>query len=379
MIIRKRDVGMVPRSRSEWIKATSSLTLVLAIGALNIRSVAQAGDSGSKTGSVKKSTTTKNASQKTAKSTAKTGAKTAVKSTVAKPATKAAKPSAPKPATAKPATAPASNPTPKPETSAAPNSQAALIESKVTVNEGGTQTREEKLSKTMITFKIVKLPGGTITMPDAKAPGGTKEVAIKPFWIGEKEVSWDEYDAYMFKLDMTDAEAAKVDVKLRPSLPYGAPDRGYGHEGYAAISIARNGAEQYCKWLSNKTGKKYRLPTEAEWEFAARAGGEGKMTAEELQNVAWVQENSSDTTHPIGEKKPNAWGLYDMFGNAGEWVQGNDGDWVIKGGSFKEPAIKVNAQWRAKQTDAWHDPNKPKSNWWLADAPFAGFRVVCEE
>lgn len=369
MIIVKRDVdmekAMLPRSRYEWIKAPNSLTSILAIGALCMATVVQAGDDGSASKSTTKSVT--------AKSVTKTAPKKATK-VVAKPVAKTTT----KPTTKTPASKPPTTlPVPKSDSSAVQASPA--IDSKVTVNAGDTQTREEKISKTMITFKMVKLPGGTITMPDAKAPGGAKEVTIKPFWIGEKEVSWDEYDAYMFKLDMTDAEAAKVDVKLRPSLPYGAPDRGYGHEGYPAISIARNGAEQYAKWLSNKTGKKYRLPTEAEWEFAARAGGDGKMTTEELQNVAWVQENSNETTHPIGEKKANAWGLYDIWGNAGEWVQGHDGNWVIKGGSFKEPAAKVMAQWRAKQTDTWHDPNKPKSNWWLADGPFAGFRVVCED
>ena len=375
MIIVKRDVGMIPRSRSEWIKTTGSLTLALTIGAMSMVAVAQAGDDGSKAGSARKSkTVTKKVTQSAGKSATKSVVKTAAKSATVRPV---ARPAA-KSSTPKPSTAPAVKP--RLEISPAQGApQTATIESRVTVNEGGTQIREEKISKTMISFKMVKLPGGTITMPDAKAPGGTQEVAIKPFWIGEKEVSWDEYDAYMFKLDMTDAEAAKVDVKLRPSLPYGAPDRGFGHEGYAAISIARNAAEQYCKWLSTKTGKKYRLPTEAEWEFAARAGGDSKMTAEEVQDVAWVQENSNETTHPIGEKKANAWGLYDMLGNTGEWVQGYDGEWVLKGGSFKEPAARVNTQWRAKQTNAWHDPNKPKSNWWLADGPFAGFRVVCEE
>ncbi len=249
----------------------------------------------------------------------------------------------PKP-TPKPATKPADKAAAKPVVQPEPKPAVKPAPSKVTVGEGGTQVREEKLSKTMISFKMVKLPGGTITMPMAK------KVTIKPFWIGQKEVSWDEYDAYMFKLDMTDAEAAKVDVKLRPSLPYGAPDRGYGHEGYAAISIHQNGAEQYCKWLTNKTGKKYRLPTEAEWEYACRAGGDGNMNADEVQKVAWVKENSDEATHPIGEKPANAWGLFDMLGNAGEWVKGYDGDWVLKGGSFKEEAAKVNCSWRAKQT-----------------------------
>jgi formylglycine-generating enzyme required for sulfatase activity len=343
MMILQRDVDTFPRSRFEWIKAGGSLAAVLALSAY---SVAHAGGDGSD-------------EKKVASPAPKTAAK-ATAQTAVKPA------SAAKPAP-KPATAPAAKPSVKP----AP--------SKVSTTENGTQVMEVKLAKTDVSFNMVKLPGGTITMPDPKNAGKTQEVTIKPFWIGQKEMQWEAYDAYMFKLDMTDAEALKVDIKLRPSLPYGAPDRGYGHEGYAAISIHHNGAEQFCKWLTNKTGKKYRLPTEAEWEYACRAGGDGKMSADEVQKVAWVQENSDDATHPIGEKPANAWGLYDMLGNAGEWASGYDGDWVLKGGSFKEPAAKVNCSWRAKQTTAWHDPNKPKSTWWLADGPFAGFRVVCEE
>ena len=339
MIILQRDVDM--NSRFRFYSMTAAVLLSLTFGAF---SVAQAGGPVASTKPVK------------VKEAAKPVSKTAPK-----PVAQPAKP------VVKPAPAPAAKPVAKP----AP--------AKVTEGDGGTQVMEEKLSKTMVSFKMVKLPGGVITMPDAKNIGKTQDVTIKPFWMGQKEVGWEEYDSYMFKLDMNDAEAAKIDVKLRPSLPYGAPDRGFGHEGFAAISLHHNAGEQYCKWLTNKTGKKYRLPTEAEWEYACRAGGDGKISAADVEKVAWVKENSDEATHPMGEKTANAWGLYDMLGNAGEWVSGYDGDWVLKGGSFKEPADKVNSSWRAKQTTAWHDPNKPKSVWWLADGPFAGFRVVCEE
>ena len=298
----------------------------------------------------------------------KTASRSAPKANIAKPFTKPA----PKP-TAKTATKPtvkpvapaASQPVKKPETAA---------------NAAGLQVQEEKIAGTLVKFKMVHLPGGKVIMPNPKDAGAMHEVDVKPFWIEQRETVWDEFDVFMFKLDLSDEEGAKIDGKTRPSLPYGAPDRGYGHEGFPAISLAYLSAESYCAWLSKKTGKKFRLPTEAEWEYASQAGSApAKMSSDDVQKVAWVKENSDEKTHPAGEKAPNAWGLYDMLGNAGEWVTGYDGDKVLKGGTFMEPAEKVNSAWRAKQQVSWHDPNKPKSKWWLADGPFAGFRIVRED
>lgn len=345
-MIFQRDVDMAPRSIDVMSRAMLGLALTAVVSTFSVAHAAQSG--------------TAKAAKPAAKPVAKAASKTS-KKPAAKPA---AKPVA-KPAV-KPVVKPVVQPAPQPGSvgSAAPGAVA-----------------EEKVANTLVTFKMVKLPGGKIVMPNPKDPGAGQEVEVKPFWIGQKEVTWDEYDVFMFKLDLSEAEAAKADTKTRPSLPYGAPDRGYGHEGYAAISIHRTGAEQYCKWLSLKTGKKYRLATEAEWEYACRAGAasDSKMSADEVQKVAWVKENADDKTHGVGEKAPNAWGLHDMLGNAGEWVKGYDGDMVLKGGSFQEPAAKVNSTWRAKQTVAWHDPNKPKSVWWLADGAFAGFRIVRDE
>jgi len=272
---------------------------------------------------------------------------------------------------AKPATPPASKPAEKPVTS-------TPVVTKN--NAAGLPVHEEKIGGTLVKFKMVRLPGGKVVVADPKDPGAGKEVEIKPFWIGETELSWDEFDVWMFKLDLSDEEGAKVDAKTRPSLPYGAPDRGYGHEGYPAISLTANAAQMYAKWLSQKTGRKYRLATEAEWEYACRAGAApAKKSADEIQKVAWVSENSEEKTHPTGERPANAWGLFDMLGNAGEWVTGTDGVMVLKGGHYQIPVAKVNCAWRAKQEVSWHDPNKPKSNWWLADGSFAGFRLVRED
>ncbi|GJQ30481.1 MAG: hypothetical protein HBSAPP03_23650 [Phycisphaerae bacterium] len=210
---------------------------------------------------------------------------------------------------------------------------------------------------------------------------------LKPFWISKTEIPWEAFDVYAYRLD-EEAGQPKVDAVTRPSKPYLPPDRGFGHEGYAAISMSFKNASEFCVWLSKKTGKNYRLPTEAEWEHAARAGGtgshglsvEGTAFAAALREHAWFDANSDESPHPIGKKKPNPWGLHDMLGNVQEWVTGRDGQPVTKGGSYRDDAEALAIAARVPQTPAWNasDPQIPKSAWWLSDGPFVGFRIVCE-
>jgi len=143
--------------------------------------------------------------------------------------------------------------------------------------------------------------------------------------------------------------------------------------------VTYHAAEQFCVWLSEKTGRKYRLPTEAEWEHACRGGEEGHQ--DDLDEVAWYEDNADDKTHPVGKKKPNGYGLHDMLGNAGEWAKAMDGTPVLCGGTFLDPAEDVSCDTRAVQDATWNqtDPQTPKSTWWLSDGPMVGFRVVCEE
>src|SRR5205085_10151857 len=140
--------------------------------------------------------------------------------------------------------------------------------------------------------------------------------------------------------------------------------------------------KRYCDWLSEKTHHKYRLPTEAEWEYACRAGGPPVIpNKKELNEVAWYETNGDQQTHHVGKLKPNAWGLYDMLGNVGEWVILLDGSTALAGGSFQDEAESVNSGAREPYSAKWQakDPQDPKGRSWLASGAHAGLRLVRED
>lgn len=254
----------------------------------------------------------------------------------------------------------------------------------VAAGENGESVRQlpqgpyrDSIPGTLVTFEMVPLPGGTVEVP---GPDGPRTVEVEPIWIARTELTWDAYDAFALGLD-AGRRATDADAVARPSQPYGAPDYGWGHQGYATMSVTHAAAEAFCAWLSEVTGQRYRLPTEAEWLHAARLGmGDLPISAERLDSVAWHAGNAGGTTHPVRAKQPDALGLYDLFGNVAEWVVIDDGTLATRGGSFDDPAADVAAGARAVQDASWNerDPQIPKSRWWLSDAPFAGFRIVRE-
>ena len=208
---------------------------------------------------------------------------------------------------------------------------------------------------TLVRFEMVKVPGTSI-------------------WIGRTEVTWDLYDTFALSRPDSAELQPGADAVARPTRPYGAPDYGWGHAGFPAISIAHTGAEAFCAWLSRRTGKRYRLPTEAEWEEVAKAAAAGKN----LNDVSWHAGNAGGTTHPVAKKAPDALGLYDLFGNAAEWVTVSSGRPVARGGSFRDAVSSVGPAAKAVRDDSWNerDPQIPQSRWWMSDAPFVGFRIV---
>jgi formylglycine-generating enzyme required for sulfatase activity len=232
-----------------------------------------------------------------------------------------------------------------------------------------------------VSFRMLPIPAGEVELA-----AGEAAVAVGPFWMAETETTWDLYDIYMYELDDPDREPhPEVDAVSRPSRPYIPPDRGFGHAGYPAISMTRQGAEEFCTWLSAKTGRRYRLPTEAEWMHAAGAGGEARWffgdDAAQLDAYAWHAGNSDDTTHPVGEKAANPYGLRDIYGNAAEWIAAKEGQRPsVMGGSFLSEPHECATRSRREQDRSWNstDPQIPKSPWWLSDGPFVGFRVLCE-
>ncbi len=130
----------------------------------------------------------------------------------------------------------------------------------------------------------------------------------QPFALGRFPVTFDEYDR--FAMDAG---------RKRPK------DWGWGRGNRPVIGVSWEDAAAYCAWLSQQTGRTYRLPSEAEWEYGCRAGSETRWcfgdAEEDLGPHAWYGANMEGRTHPVGEKRPNRWGLHDMHGNVWEWCE----------------------------------------------------------
>jgi hypothetical protein len=235
---------------------------------------------------------------------------------------------------------------------------------------------------------VETVPGSIVKF--TMRPVTTWDVADRPrtVWFAETETTWDAYDVFFLRLDEqpgVQAGGEGPDAITRPSLPYSPPDRGWGHSGYPAIGVTFHAATKYCEWLSERTGRRYRLPTAAEWRDATwELCGSG---AEPQPRMDWFADNSGDTTRPVAELSPNHLGLYDIVGNVAEWGIGDDGKPVVLGGSYRtdletitEDEANAALYYGDPQSRAWNanDPAFPKSKWWLSDAPFVGFRVVCE-
>jgi formylglycine-generating enzyme required for sulfatase activity len=252
--------------------------------------------------------------------------------------------------------------------------------------------------------------------PDEAPP---HPVQIEPFWLGRCEVTWDEFNLYLLEHGgTTEQDNAKPlkddpDAITGPSMPYVDMLYGHGEHQHPALCMSHHAASEYCRWLSKKTGKIYRLPTEAEWEWAARAGTQTAYFFGDdpagLDEYAWFIKNSAGppddepTTHPVGTKKPNPWGLHDMYGNVAEWCLDNYFKscytgrpleflslspveiagvhrfrHVVRGGSWADEAVNCRSAVRRGSEKSWikDDPMRPQSIWWLTRMDMIGFRVA---
>ena len=298
----------------------------------------------------------------------------------------------------------------------------------------------EFIPGSVISFEMVAIPGGEFLMGSPESEplrtadeGPQREVKVNSFFMGRAEVSWDEYLAFFSQTGAqgktSDAylnvpKAGEVDAISGPTPPWGAPDQGWGKATMPAMSMSHHAAEVYCQWLTKITGKKYRLPTEAEWEYAARGGTETpyyfegnparftkrglkrKVFGVDTTNIAShvnYQLNSMGQSTVPGNKRSNPYGLINMLGNVAEFcsdlytadayglyppgiVDNPTGpsigdEHVVRGGSYRNEADRVRSAARNyTKTDNWlkTDPQIPKSIWWYSNCFHVGFRVVCE-
>ena len=280
----------------------------------------------------------------------------------------------------------------------------------------------EIIEQTDATVDMLPIPGGKFLMgspedeADRKADEGPQhEVEISPFWMGKTEITWNSYDVWASDLDVYRRGVLNLKLSPRdalsdvfqlsqPTKPYTDMTFGMGKRGFPAICMTQHSARTFCKWLSAKTGRYYRLPTEAEWEYACRAGTKTAYSFGDdpamLEEYGWFKANIEDGYKKAGKKKPNPWGLYDMHGNVAEWVldQYDEAGYeevnkvskdplampktlyprTVRGGGWDKSAAECRSAAREGSTEDWiaQDPQSPVSIWYLTDALHVGFRVV---
>lgn len=270
---------------------------------------------------------------------------------------------------------------------------------------------EQPIPGSVLACKMVPVQGGSFKMGSSEKDKNSKPdeqpqrtITVSPFWMSAYETTRDAFDVF-FK-DETVSQNSTVDAVTRPSPQYIDFSVGMGKEGgYPVNSLSQYAALMYCRWLYDKTGIFYRLPTEAEWEYACRAGTAttyffGNDPAA-LDNYAWYSKNSEDKFQKVGQKKPNAWGLYDMLGNVSEWTLDHyDENYLknladnttnpvvpattakypktLRGGGYSDDATALRVAARQPSDPVWNrrDPQIPRSKWWITDAPFTGFRII---
>src|SRR5665648_27090 len=295
----------------------------------------------------------------------------------------------------------------------------------------------EKIPGTSVTISMKAIPGGTFKMGSTESESfhqpyesPVRNVTISPFYLSEIEVTWEQYWSF-FENTISEGRIPPavvyannsnpdIDAISGPTPPYGSVDQGWGGGSRPAITMTHYAAEVFCLWLSKKTGKKYRLPTEAEWEYAARGGtptpyffkgDPGKFSekgfwrrffdasTDSISKYVIYSKNSKNRTKEPGMVKANPYGLKNMLGNVMEYcadkyaadaysktdlqvkdpMETQGDEYVVRGGNYASDASEVRCATRNHTNhEAWlkTDPQQPKSLWWYSDFKGIGFRVV---
>lgn len=255
---------------------------------------------------------------------------------------------------------------------------------------------------TSVSFQMIAVPGGVFALGSKSILADNDEappvdVELSPFWIGQHEVTFAEWDAYFN--DAAIPQVKNMDGVTRATPQYIDLTWGMGREpNHPVNSMSQQAALMYCQWLYKKTGTFFRLPTEAEWEYACKAGDVKALDPSALGDHAWFANNSENKFQLVMQKKPNAWGLFDMLGNLSEWTLdqydaqayagANRKDPTmppagrypksVRGGSYLDQPNQLRCSNRIASEPKWNmrDPQVPKSRWWMTDGMFVGFRVV---
>lgn len=303
---------------------------------------------------------------------------------------------------------------------------AFIVQTSKEKSEAAMKEYSSKVPKTGAPYTMVPIKGGQFVLGSPASEKGRSDdegpqvkVRINPFWMGKFEVTWDEYEPFMLTSEGRNKDGSRKafaptdppqDLISQPTPPYQPMDFGMGRDGFPAICMTQHAANKYCQWLSAQTGHFYRLPTEAEWEYAARAGTQTAYffgdDSSKLKDYAWYFDNAPNFQYAkVGQKKPNPWGLHDIYGNvcelcldqyaedtyknwAAEAAKGVLGsNWVrsktpyphvARGGHYDDDPEMLRSAARRHSEPNWkqQDPQLPKSIWYFTDATWLGFRLV---
>jgi formylglycine-generating enzyme required for sulfatase activity len=284
-----------------------------------------------------------------------------------------------------------------------------ILGTTITASGQAIKSYDETIPGTEVKFKMIGIAGGTFSIgsPGSEAgrdddEGPVRKVQLPAFWLAEHEVTFAEWDGFFKNMDIPQTKSIAVDAVSRPTAQYIDLTWGMGRDAKNPTnSMSQQAALMYCKWLYDKTGVFYRLPTEAEWEYACRAGGKTiASNPRSLSEYGYFKDNSEGKYHQVKELKPNPWGLYDMLGNLSEWTldqydaaafqklpenatapvvpPATRYPKVVKGGSYLDDAKELRCSNRIASDAAWNkrDPQIPKSKWWLTDGMGVGFRIA---